>query len=102
MKIGARIYAIVGLMGLVSVAIGGMSAYTIVEYNKRMDAFENAADRAYLGERLNRYVTAVVMESRGIYAATSADETIPFGENLMRTLDGIDALLAEWRPLVDV
>lgn len=101
MKIGGKIYAIVGLMGLVAVIIGGMSGYTITQYNQRMAALDNAAERAHLGERLNRYVTAVVMESRGIYASKTTEEATPFAEGIMRFLDRIDDLLAEWRPLVD-
>ncbi|TYR32322.1 HAMP domain-containing protein [Mesorhizobium microcysteis] len=101
MKIGSKIYAIVGLMGLVAVAIGGMAGYTITQYNQRLDALENAAERAHKGERLNRYVTAVVMESRGIYASPTTEEATPFAEGIMRFLDQIDELLAEWRPMVD-
>jgi methyl-accepting chemotaxis protein len=100
-KIGGKIYAIVGLMGLVAIAIGGMSAYTMAEYNKRIDALENASERALRGERLNRYVTAVVMESRGIYAAATREQAVPFADGIMRYLDQSDALLDEWRPLVD-
>ena len=100
MKISSKIYAIVGLMGLVAVTIGGMAAYTIVEYNAKLERLNVAADRVHLGERLNRVVTGVVMESRGIYASTSTAEAAPFADGLMRRLDQIDAILAEWRPLV--
>jgi len=101
MKIGGKIYAIVGLMGLVAVAIGGIAGYTINEYNKRLAGLENAAERAYLGERLNRYVTAVVMESRGIYASKTTEQADQFGKGIHRFLDQIDVLLTQWRPLVD-
>mgnify|MGYP002620896869 CR=1 FL=1 len=100
MKISSKIYAIVGLMGLVAVTIGGMAGYTIVEYNAKLERLNVAADRVHLGERLNRVVTGVVMESRGIYASTSTAEAAPFADGLMRRLDQIDAILAEWRPLV--
>ncbi|MBX9451083.1 MAG: HAMP domain-containing protein [Mesorhizobium sp.] len=101
MKIGSKIYAIVGLMGLVAVAIGGMAVYTLNEYNARLAALENVSERAYLGERLNRYVTAVVMDARGIYASSSTEQAEQFGKGLYRSLDQMDALLAQWRPLVD-
>ena len=100
MKISSKIYAIVGLMGLVAVTIGGMAGYTIVEYNAKLERLNVAAARVHLGERLNRVVTGVVMESRGIYASTSTEEAAPFADGLMRRLDQIDAILAEWRPLV--
>jgi methyl-accepting chemotaxis protein len=101
MKISGKIYSIVALMGVVAVLIGGMAGYAVLEYNKRLYVLENAAERALYGERLNRYVTAVVMDSRGIYASKTTEQAKPFAEGLMNYLDRMDALLAEWRPLVD-
>jgi methyl-accepting chemotaxis protein len=101
MKISGKIYSIVGLMGLVAILIGGMAVYTVYEYHDKLVRFENASDRAYNGERLNRYVTAVVMDSRGIYASQTPAQAEPFGQGIMRYLDLMDELLAEWRPLVD-
>jgi methyl-accepting chemotaxis protein len=101
MKISGKIYAIVAMMGFVALAIGGMTAYTIVEYNKRLEALENAADRAHRGERLNRLVTAVVMEARGIYAAPTSDAAEPFAKGLLQNLDMIDTHLSGWRPLIN-
>ena len=100
MKIGGKIYSIVGLMGLVAIIIGGMSAYTVVQYNKRMEALENAAERAHHGERLNRYVASVVMESRGLYGAKTSQENGLFADGILNFLDNIDALLGEWSPIV--
>jgi methyl-accepting chemotaxis protein len=100
LKISGKIYAIVAMMGLVSLAIGGMSGYTIMEYNKRLATLENAAERAHLGEKLNRLVSAVVMEARGIYSAPTSEAAEPFAKGLMQNLDLIDALLVEWRPLI--
>jgi methyl-accepting chemotaxis protein len=100
MKIRGKIFAIVGLMGLVAIAIGGMATYVVMEYDNKLEALENAADQAHLGERLNRYATAVVMESRGIYASNTTQEAAPFADGIMTYLDRMDALLEEWRPLV--
>jgi methyl-accepting chemotaxis protein len=100
-NIRTRIYAIVGLMGLVAVVIGGMAAYVALEYQSKIERLEQVADRVHLGERLNRYVTAVVMESRGIYASPDTEKATPFAEGLMGFLDSIDGVLAEWAPLVD-
>jgi methyl-accepting chemotaxis protein len=101
MNIRAKVFAIVGLMGLASVIIGGMAVYAVQEYSSRIVRLENLADRAYLGERLNRFVTAVVMDSRGIYASRTTEAAAPFADGIMSYLDRIDALLGEWRPLVD-
>lgn len=101
MKISGKIYSIVGLMGLVAILIGGIAVYTAFEYQEKLNRFENASERAYFGERLNRYVTAVVMDSRGIYASSTTEQAQPFGNGILRYLDMMDDLLAEWRPLVD-
>ncbi|GGA35772.1 methyl-accepting chemotaxis protein [Pelagibacterium lentulum] len=101
MKIRGKIFSIVGLMGLVAMIIGGMAAYVAIEYNDRMQRLENLSDRIYMGEHLNRLVTAVVMDSRGIYASNTTEEATPFANGIMSYLDRIDALLDDWRPLVD-
>ena len=100
MKIRGKIYLIVGVMSVISVLIGAIALHVVSQYNRTLRQYENAADRAFLGEHLNRQVTAVVMEARGIYAARDAEGAKKFGEGLVRELDGIDATLAEWRPLV--
>ncbi len=100
MKIGTKIYAIVALMGLVAVAIAGMNAYTKSQYNSQLHTLDSASYRARLGERLNRLVTAVVMDSRGIYGAKNTQDAKQFADGVIRHLDDIDTLFAEWRPLV--
>jgi len=100
MKIRGKIYLIVGIMSLLAVAVTGMSLVTVVKYNEKFQQYENVAARAFKAERLNRLVTTVVMESRGIYAAPTVEKAKPFAEGIRTNLDKIDALLAEWRPLI--
>ena len=100
MGIRGKVYAIVGLMSLVTVIVGGMALYVMREYNNKLAAFDQASERAYMGEHLNRAVTAVVMEARGIYASTSTDGSVKFAEGLLKNLDEIDKVIAEWQPLV--
>ncbi|WEZ84715.1 methyl-accepting chemotaxis protein [Rhizobium sp. 32-5/1] len=100
MKIRGKIYLIVGVMSFIALAITGMALIVATEYNSRLSHFENASDRAFKGEHLNRLVTAVVMEARGIYAAPTTEKAKPFGEGLMKNLAKMDALLADWRPQV--
>jgi methyl-accepting chemotaxis protein len=100
MKIRGKIYLIVGVMSLITLAVTGMALTVITQYNARLVQFDNASDRAFNGERLNRLVTAVVMESRGIYAAPTVEKSKSFAEGLMKNLGKMDTLLADWRPLV--
>jgi len=100
MKIRGKINLIVGIMSLLAVAITGMSLLIVSEYNDKLRQFQHASERAFKGERLNRLVTAVVMESRGIYASPTIEKAVPFAEGIIKNLEKIDGLLADWRPLV--
>jgi methyl-accepting chemotaxis protein len=69
-------------------------------YDQRVDALENAATRAKMGEKLNRFVTAVAMDLRGAYAASSVAETKPYVEGATKSLQQMNSVLVEWEPLV--
>ncbi|PDT01178.1 chemotaxis protein [Rhizobium chutanense] len=100
MKIRAKINLLVSVMGAVALLIGATALSAMHEYSRNLTAYEEAAARAYAGERLNRFVTAVVMESRGIYAAKTIKDTPNFAKGLMADLDEIDKVIAGWTPLV--
>ncbi len=100
MRIRGRINLLVGLMSLVACTIGGLSIYAINEFRVRSHHFEEAAERAYKGEALNRLVTAVVMEARGVYAAADVAAATPFADGMVKNLDAMEKLIASWAPLV--
>ncbi|MET0172294.1 MAG: methyl-accepting chemotaxis protein, partial [Agrobacterium vaccinii] len=52
------------------------------------------------GETLNRLVTAVVMESRGIYAAKDTAAAAKFADGIKTNLDDMAALLNDWKSQV--
>ncbi|WP_244644096.1 methyl-accepting chemotaxis protein [Azorhizobium oxalatiphilum] len=58
---------------------------------------DTTSQRAFLTERLNGSVTAVVMEARGIYASTDVASARPFAAGLLRELEGIDKLVQSLR-----
>jgi methyl-accepting chemotaxis protein len=100
MKIRTRLLLIVALMGLIVAGVGGLATYVTLSFSDRTDQMEAASARAFNGERLNRLVTAVVMDSRGIYASDTVEQAKPFSDGILASLDKIDALLAAWRPIV--
>jgi methyl-accepting chemotaxis protein len=100
MKIRGKIYSIVAVMAFAALTIGGIGLYTLNVYDQRVDALENAATRAKMGEKLNRFVTAVVMDLRGAYAAQSVAETKPYVEGATKSLQQMNSLLLQWEPLV--
>ena len=100
MNLRTKILLIVAVMGLVVAFTGGMVLYTTNIYSHQVSELEAASARAFNGEHLNRLVTAVVMDARGIYASKATDDAAPFGKGVLASLDQIDALLAAWKPLV--
>ncbi|MCZ7462749.1 methyl-accepting chemotaxis protein [Rhizobium rhizogenes] len=100
MRIRGRINLLVGLMSLVACTIGGLSIYAVSEFRVRTVAYEKAAERAYKGEALNRLVTAVVMEARGVYAAPDITKAAPFADGIVKNLDAMEKLIGTWTPLV--
>ena len=100
MKIGGKIYSLVGMLGFAAVVIGVMGIYVTAQYAGRADALRTVSERVYLGEHMNRTVTAVVMEARGIYAAPTTEKAASFAKGLIKNLDEIDGVIAAWKPLV--
>jgi methyl-accepting chemotaxis protein len=100
MRIRGKISLIVIVMSVVTLVVAGMALAVVARYDSKLSTYRDASDRAYNGEKLNRLVTAVVMDARGIYAAQSAEKAEPFADGLLKTLDKIDGLIAEWRPIV--
>lgn len=99
-KISGKIYSLVAILGSAAVIIGTMGLYVVSQYDSKTQELLEVSERAYHGERLNRFVTAVVMDARGIYAAADVERASTFGSGLMASLDAMDAELAVWRPLV--
>ncbi len=100
MKIRGKINLLVCVMASAALLIGGTALYAVRQYERQMRVYEQAANRAYMGEHLNRVVTAVVMEARGIYASATTKDAKGFADGLMKDLDEIDSTFAAWSPKV--
>ncbi|MFT4000145.1 MAG: methyl-accepting chemotaxis protein [Rhizobium sp.] len=100
MRIRGKINLLVCVMAGAALLIGATALYALHQYDQKLQSYERTASRAYMGEHLNRYVTAVVMEARGIYAAASVKDSKSFADGMMSDLDEIDKVLASWAPLV--
>ncbi|TWD46743.1 methyl-accepting chemotaxis protein [Agrobacterium vitis] len=100
MKISGKIYSLVAILGIAALIIGAMGVFVTLRYNNKTAELMNISERAFQGERLNRYVTAVVMDARGIYASKSKDDAAKFGSGVMQSLSEIDTTLATWGKLI--
>jgi len=100
MKIRTKIFALVSALALIAVVTAAIGMSTVQTYHQAIEDVQLASQRAFYGERLNRLVTHVVMEARGIYAAKDTKEARKFGDGLLASLKEIDDLLKAWEPIV--
>jgi len=100
MNIRTKIFALVGVLSLFSILTAAVGISTLQTYNQAVEDVKLAATRALHGEKLNRLVTHVVMEARGIYASKESKDAQKFGDGILATLKDIDTLLKEWEPIV--
>ena len=62
-KIGAKIYCVVGFMAIVAVVVAALSIDVLRTYMGIVGKMQNAAGRAVLGERADSLINSVVMNS---------------------------------------
>ncbi len=99
-KIITKISLIVVVMAVVTVIVAMIGIDSIRTFNQRVSEIEQASARAVLGERVNGLVLAVVMDSRGIYMSSSAEDVEKFGKPLLENLGKLQERLAEWEALL--
>ncbi|CAH0185621.1 methyl-accepting chemotaxis protein [Roseomonas sp. CECT 9278] len=88
-SIAVRIYLVLGALTLLA-AGGGIAAHvTLVDYGRDVATVGRLQERAYLAQRIDAGVYAVVMESRGLYMAKDRAESERFAAGLRRHLADI-------------
>ena len=100
MRIRTKIFALVGALSVVTGATTAIGVSTLRTYNEAVNDVRVSDTRALYGEGLNRLVTAVVMESRGVYAAKDTQAAKQFSQGILKLLADIDALLTKWASIV--
>jgi methyl-accepting chemotaxis protein len=100
LRIGTKIYAVVGLLSVVSVVIAILALLALTNYNSRVADMQNASQRSFIGEQINSLIYAVVMDSRGVYMARDAAEAEKFGKPMLKNLHEIKTLITAWRELL--
>jgi methyl-accepting chemotaxis protein len=100
LRIGTKIYAVVGLLSVVSVVIAILALLALTNYNSRVAEMQNASQRSFIGEQINALIYAVVMDSRGVYMARDAAEAEKFGKPMLKNLHEIKTLITAWRELL--
>lgn len=99
-RIRTKIFGLVGALSVIILAMSGAGIRTMLVMRDAAERAELATQRALYSAKLNQLVTAVVMDSRGIYGAETSQEARQFADGIMASLDRIDELLNEWEPIV--
>ncbi len=100
MRLASKIYLATTILALVAVVVGILAMVSLRSYRGTVADMEATARSAVLAERVNGLVFAIVMDSRGIYMATTGAESEKFAAPLLKTLDKLRRTLAEWRDQV--
>jgi methyl-accepting chemotaxis protein len=100
LKIGAKIYAIVGLLSLVAAVISWRGIEALRTYQAEVQAMRAASDRSGHGLQVNALIYAVVMDTRGTFMSRSPDEMEKYAKPLLANLHLMDDLMTGWRALL--
>lgn len=100
MRIRAKILGFVGLCSMVTLVIATISIVSLQTFNTALTDAKLASQRALDAANMNRIVTSVVVESRGIYAAKDTQDAEKYAVRLKKNLEAMNALLTVWAPKV--
>jgi methyl-accepting chemotaxis protein len=97
--VAAKIFCILSLVGATTILATITGVTSMQSYNDQVAALARASERALLGEQLDKLVTAVVMDSRGIYMAASKVEAEKFAPSLIVSLQNLQLKSSQWLSL---
>jgi methyl-accepting chemotaxis protein len=100
-SISVRVLSTVLGLGLVAIVLIGAAMLTMGGLRHRAERLQLATVQAIYAERINRLVSMVVMDSRGIYASRDAAELKYFADGILRHLDSIDGTMRSWIALAE-
>jgi methyl-accepting chemotaxis protein len=95
-SISVRVLSTVLGLGVVAAIMVGATMLTMEGLRLRAERLQSSALQAVFAERINRLVSMVVMDSRGIYASRDAAEVKYFADGILRHLDSIDQTMRSW------
>jgi methyl-accepting chemotaxis protein len=100
LSIAVKIYAVVGFLTLGGAIAGGLGIHAMQRYEALVQEIQRTAERGLLAERVNGQITAVVMESRGIYMSRDRAEAEKFAVPLLAVLKKMGETMGAWGALV--
>ncbi|HLJ65179.1 MAG TPA: methyl-accepting chemotaxis protein [Stellaceae bacterium] len=99
-KIGPKLYLVIFAMAVLAGTVGYLGIDAMRTYQKGVEALDRASERALLNERINEFIYATVMESRGIYMSTAVPESEKYAPLLLRDLNELAEIMRRWEALI--
>lgn len=94
--IGGKLLGVVLALAAVALLAAGLGVSGMRSYHDQVAAMTRASSRALLGEQMDKLVTAVVMESRGIYMSADLTEAEKFAPTLLKSLATLQQKTMDW------
>ncbi len=95
----AKILGLVAVLAAVALLATGLGVSGMRSYHEQVAAMTRASERALLGEQMDRLVTAVVMDSRGIYMSNDGGEAEKFAAAVLASLETLRQKTEQWLEL---
>ncbi|WP_428247609.1 methyl-accepting chemotaxis protein [Ferrovibrio sp.] len=95
-KILTRIAALLILMSFATIGVGVMARYIIDVSDQVTDDMANAATRALYSDNVFALSQTAIADSRGLYMATTPEETERYAKAIEATLSEMDIKLNAW------
>lgn len=100
MGIRSKILAFVLACAATTLLTATIGIVTLRTLNAAIVEARQVAQHSVDAATLNRFVTTVVLEARGIYAAKDRTDAEKYAARLRQNLEGMNALLKDWAPRV--
>jgi methyl-accepting chemotaxis protein len=100
LSLAAKLYSIFALFALLTAAITVLSDYNTRSSTELTANIQIASQAALNVERVNSFVYAVVMESRGVYMSADPATIKKYGEGIHKFSDELMGVVKNWESIV--
>ena len=100
LSLAAKLYSIFALFALLTAAITALSDYNTRFSTELTASIEIASEAALNVERVNSFVYAIVMESRGIYMSNDPASIKKYGQGIHKFSDELMGVVKKWESIV--
>jgi methyl-accepting chemotaxis protein len=101
LKIGTKVLLVTCILIVTAGSIGMVALETLFRSEDLVQQMEDAANRSIYGERVNGMISAVVMDSRGVYMSKDIGTAAKFAPGITKNLVVLQTNMAAWGKLVE-